>query len=159
MIRKIIILTILFIPVILLKVTIAQKAPISVSPLARVKVSDVYDPKKYDNPFMSPKARKALKYTPKKPAVKTKKQVKRFMVFNEPTVNSLRLTGIMLSGSEKQALLYDLNTRQTYFLIRGKLYDRDIKVVRGFTGKVLSQSVVLEKGNQKRTIALPGSGR
>lgn len=146
-----IILIVILLAVAVFKIS-AQKAPIAVSPLARVSVSDVYDEKKYPNPFMTPQARQRAKAPPRE--VK-KAVIKKLLILDEPTLDSLRLTGIMLSGSEKQALLYDLNTRQTYFLIRGKLYDRDVKVVHGFKGEVLSQSVVLEKGNKKKTIALP----
>jgi hypothetical protein len=131
------------------------QAPIAVSPLAQVRVTDVYNAKKYRNPFAAPrpKVKKA-----KAPKVVRKKLVKK-LILNRPTLDSLRLTGIMLSGSEKQAILYDLNTRQTYFLISGKLYNRDIKEVKGFGGKVLSESVVLEKDKKTKTIALPSSAR
>jgi len=134
----------------------AQKAPIAVSPLARVKISDVYNAKKYRNPFAKPRPRPKATST-KKSGKKKKYTGKKTLILNRPTLDSLRLTGMMLSGTEKQAVLYDLNTRQTYFLISGKLYNRDIKTVRGFTGKVLSQSVVLQKDGKKRVIVLPSS--
>ncbi len=154
--RIIIIFPAVFLTAAILKTISAQKAPIAVSPLARVRVTDIYDAKKYPNPFLTPNTRRKEKSAPKK--IK-KAAMKKILVLDEPTLDSMRLTGVMLSGNEKQALLYDLNTRQTYFLIRGKLYDRDVKVVRGFSGEVLSQSVVLEKGRKKKTIALPGAIR
>jgi hypothetical protein len=137
-------ISIIFTAAVIMPLLYAQKAPIAISPKVQVKVSDIYNAGKYVNPFAEPATR-----IKKKPPVKGKRTVKKAapaprIIVNEPTLDSLRLTGIMLSGDEKQAILYDLNTRQTYFLIGENLYNRDVKKVRGFSGK------------KSKTITLPG---
>ncbi|HUT85775.1 MAG TPA: hypothetical protein VMW66_02935 [Elusimicrobiales bacterium] len=160
--KKIIVITASLIATCVLLKVYAQKAShIAVSPIARVKISDVYDIKKHPNPFMSPKARnKPAKKTILSKKTKKTTVTEKIITFNYPTLNSFRLTGLMMAGKEKQAILYDLNTRQTYYLITGKLYDRDIKIVKGFSGKVLLQSVELvDKDGKKRIIPLPSGIR
>jgi hypothetical protein len=68
------------------------------------------------------------------------------------SIYRLELSGLVVFGSVKQAIMYDSETSEPYYLRDGRIFDRKRRLVPGVTGEVEGRRVLLSAGKRDSAV-------